>query len=117
MLRRIAFSGIAVGAIIAVSAWTVGRPTVVAQDVSATGTNKSTSPAPASRTNPAKSNEARHVAQASATAPLPGAQPAERREVASDPIVIPGGRLRLIDQEDVPSQRDGVLMVIGTEIH
>jgi multidrug efflux pump subunit AcrA (membrane-fusion protein) len=36
--------------------------------------------------------------------------------VASDPIVIPGGRLRLISLEDVPSQRDGVLMFIGTEV-
>jgi WD40 repeat protein len=33
-----------------------------------------------------------------------------------DPIVIPRGQLGLIDLEDVPSQRDGVLLFIGTEI-
>jgi WD40 repeat protein len=40
----------------------------------------------------------------------------ERRDVARDPVVIPAGRLRLIYMEDLPSQRDGVLRFIGTEL-
>jgi WD40 repeat protein len=55
------------------------------------------------------------VGWSTVVAQVPGARPAQRREVGSEPIVIPNGRLRLIDVEDVPSQRDGVLMVIGTE--
>src|SRR5262249_51516782 len=61
-----------------------------------------------------RANEDRLLAQAPPTAPLPGLRPTERR-FASDPIVMPLGRLKLIDQEDVPSQRDGVLMFIGKE--
>ncbi len=41
---------------------------------------------------------------------------AQRRGVAKTPIVIPGGLLTVIEKVDVPSQREGVLEFIGTEI-
>jgi WD40 repeat protein len=113
MVRRIVCCGIAVGAILSVTAWDVGRPAAVAQNVSpAALKNKGAPPAPAAR----PSAEARVVAQASATAPLPIAATSQRRRVVYDPIVAVG-RLSMIDQEDVPSQRDGVLLVIGTEMN
>jgi WD40 repeat protein len=36
--------------------------------------------------------------------------------VAVDPIVIPDCRLQVIEKEEVPAQRDGVIKFIGTEI-
>jgi WD40 repeat protein len=118
MLRRIVLSGIAAGVVAAVCVWALWQPAVVAGDGHRPALNK---PGDKSQSAP----PARHVSgepmggellvQASPTAPLPGLRPNERR-FASDPIVMPLGRLRLIDQEDVPSQRDGVVMFIGTEI-
>ena len=122
MLRRIVFTWIAAGSIGAVSAWGLGRPAVVAQHSAPSGPskkndNKKSEPtAPASRAKLERSSGERLLAQAAPTAPLPGLRTGERRQFASDPIVIPLGRLRLIDQEDVPAQRDGVVMFIGTEI-
>lgn len=116
MLRRIVFLGVVTGASVALGAW-AARPAVVAQEATPAGLNKkNASPAQAPRANSATTSGVRLVAQTSPTAAQPGSRTAERH-VASDPIVIPGGRLRLIDQEDVPSQRDGVVMVIGTEIN
>src|SRR5438128_1937808 len=117
MLRRIVFSGVAAGALFAVSVWAVGWPAVVAQNVPPSGMYKrSEAPSPASRTNEERSKGERLLAQASPTAPLPGARNVPRREVGSEPILIPAGRIRMIYVEDVPSQRDGVLMFIGTEL-
>jgi WD40 repeat protein len=108
MLRRIVFSGIALGATFAAGFWSVERSAVVAQDAPVSSLTKNgTAAAPAPVL----------VAQASPTAPVPSLRPAAgQRQLASDPIIIPDGRLRLIFQEDVPSQRDGVLMFIGTEV-
>ena len=39
-----------------------------------------------------------------------------RDRIAKDPIVIPNSHLDLIKKEEVPSQRDGVLSFIGTEV-
>lgn len=117
MHRRIIYSGIAAGAILAVSVWSSGRGTVVAQDTNPSGPdNKSAPAAPASRVDGAKSSVGRQLAQGASTVAVQTNRPAQKREFSGDPIVIPVGRLRLIDLEDVPSQRDGVLMVIGTEI-
>src|SRR5262249_49378500 len=97
-----------------ISGWAFWQPAVVARDGLSSGLSKENkkekSQAPA---RPAIGE--RLLAQASPTAPLPGLRTTERH-FASDPIVIPLGRLKLIDQEDVPSQRDGVLVFIGTEI-
>jgi WD40 repeat protein len=108
MLRRIMLFGIATGAILAVSVWALLRP-AVAGDANPSGQEKKSA-------NDPKSSGDQRVAQGSATAPVQTPPPAQRHEGWGDPIVIPAGRLRLIDLEDVPSQRDGVLMFIGTEI-
>ena len=42
--------------------------------------------------------------------------PQPRSGLALDPIVVPECRLTVLDKQDVPSQRDGVLLVIGTEV-
>lgn len=50
---------------------------------------------------------------------VPNTPPAlahEPRGVAKDPVVIANSHLALIKKEEVPSQRDGVLKFIGTEI-
>lgn len=45
------------------------------------------------------------------------AQPLERRTgFAGDPVVIPGGRLAVIYKQEVPSQKDGVLLYIGRPV-
>ena len=118
MLRRIVFAWIAAGSVGAVSAWGLGRPAVAHNSVpSKKSDNKKSAPtAPAVRANAERSSGERLLVQAAPTAPLPGLRTGERRQFANDPIVIPLGRLRLIEQEDVPSQRDGVVMFIGTEI-
>jgi WD40 repeat protein len=36
--------------------------------------------------------------------------------ITADPLVIPDCRLAVIERQDVPSQRDGVLLFVGTEI-
>jgi WD40 repeat protein len=116
MLRRILFSGIAVAAIAALGFWAGQKPTVIAQDARP-GLDKKNPSAPAPRAANEKSNADRRLAQVSATAPLPSLRTGERSLRTGDPIIIPGGQLRLIYQEDVPSQRDGVLVFLGTEIH
>lgn len=63
---------------------------------------------------PAKEN--RPLAAAAAT---PGQEPAVRSVrsgTSSDPIVITDCRLAVVDKQDVPSQRDGVLLFVGTDI-
>jgi WD40 repeat protein len=45
------------------------------------------------------------------SAPLPAQSP-----IAPDPIVIPDCRLAVIERQEVPSQRDGVLLYICTDI-
>jgi WD40 repeat protein len=122
MLRRIVFSGLAAGSLAVVIAWGFWQPAVVARDGSPSDQSKrsdnakSQLAAPASRANSDRLSGEQLLVQAPPTAPLPGIRPTERRHFAIDPIVIPLGRLRLIEQEDVPSQRDGVVMFIGTEI-
>jgi hypothetical protein len=37
-------------------------------------------------------------------------------DIAADPIVIPDCRVTMAERQDVPSQRDGILLFIGTEI-
>jgi WD40 repeat protein len=37
-------------------------------------------------------------------------------KAGADSIVIPNGRIYMVDKQDVPSERDGKLIVIGTEI-
>jgi WD40 repeat protein len=91
MSPRILFSGIATGAIFAASAWIPTLSTVVAQDA-----------------KPASGE------QRLAAAPAPSSHTPPRRE--GEPIIISAGRLRMIEVEDVPSQRDGVLLFLGTEI-
>ena len=44
------------------------------------------------------------------------ADPPRREAVVADPITIPDCRLTVIDKEDVPSQKEGVIVCIGTEI-
>jgi WD40 repeat protein len=39
-----------------------------------------------------------------------------RVELGGDPVVIPDAQLTVIDRQDVPSLRDGVLLFVGTEI-
>ncbi len=109
MLRRIMLSGITAGAILAVSVWALPRSPVVAQETKPSGQEKKSA-------NDPKSSGDQRVARGSATAPVQSPPSAQRHEGWGDPIVIPAARLRLIDLEDVPSQRDGVLMFIGTEI-
>lgn len=36
--------------------------------------------------------------------------------IAKDPVVIPDCRLTVIDKQDVPSQREGVILFVGTEL-
>jgi WD40 repeat protein len=48
--------------------------------------------------------------------PLDGANAAPRLGGSIDPIVIYGCRIRVIDRQEVPSQRDGVLLFIGTAV-
>jgi len=43
------------------------------------------------------------------------AQP-RRSGIARDPIVIPDCRLTVIEKQEVPSQREGVILFIGTEV-
>lgn len=97
MLRRIMLSGVAAAAILAGSVWTLGRTTVVAQEAR-------------------PPSGAGSVVRGSATTPAQTFPTAQRPAGSGDPIVIPAGRLRLIDIEDVPSQKDGVVLYIGTEI-
>lgn len=47
---------------------------------------------------------------------VPDPAPAQRRGLAKNPIVIPRGLLSVIDIQNVPSQHEGVLEFIGTEI-
>ena len=47
-----------------------------------------------------------------ATTPLPALTPVTARA----PIVIPGCRLTVIEKQEVASQRDGILAMIGTEV-
>jgi WD40 repeat protein len=48
--------------------------------------------------------------------PLPSISSPARPLIAPDPIVIPDCRLAVIERQDVPSQRDGVLLFICTDI-
>ncbi len=45
-------------------------------------------------------------------APLPRPRPS----APSSSLVIPDCRLTIIDKQEVPSQRDGVLLFVGTEV-
>jgi len=50
-------------------------------------------------------------------APLPAAASAASPAVLhGDPIVLPDCHLTVMEKQEVPSQRDGVLLVVGTEI-
>src|SRR5262245_27290705 len=42
--------------------------------------------------------------------------PAAPIAVQAEPIVVPDCRLTVVEKQDVPSQRDGVLLCIATEI-
>src|SRR6516164_4334526 len=44
------------------------------------------------------------------------AAPAPKKNLTTDPIVIPNARLALIRKQEVPAQREGVLVFIGIEI-
>ena len=46
------------------------------------------------------------------TAKPPRPEPAP----VADPIIVPDCRLSVIDKQEVPSQRDGVLLLVGTEV-
>src|SRR6266404_1252592 len=117
MSRRMMLSGVAAAAILALSVWTLGRTRVVAQDARPPGPDKkSESTAPASRAKDEQSSGERRVVQGARAASVQSYPTTPRREGSGDPIVIPAGRLRIIDQEDVPSQKDGVVLFIGTEI-
>jgi multidrug efflux pump subunit AcrA (membrane-fusion protein) len=37
-------------------------------------------------------------------------------DIAADPIVIPDCRVTVAERQDVPSQRDGILLFVGTEV-
>jgi WD40 repeat protein len=52
---------------------------------------------------------------AQAVPPAAERVPLGRRGVA-DPIVVPDARFVVLDKQDVPNQRDGVITVIGTEV-
>src|SRR5260370_184612 len=63
--------------------------------------------------NPHRGNDL--LARGAPVIPDPGAAPSFVRGTV-DPIVIDGCRLTVFEKEEVPSQRDGVLLFIGTEI-
>ena len=52
----------------------------------------------------------------SAPPTAPETTPSPNGKILADPIVIPDCRLSVINKQDVPSQRDGVLLVIGREV-
>ncbi|HLJ97847.1 MAG TPA: HlyD family efflux transporter periplasmic adaptor subunit [Gemmataceae bacterium] len=117
MLRRIMLTGILTGAVLTVGFWTPGRGFVVAQDARPSRPKRQNQTPPSTiQTDNPKPTGAQRVAQNPSTAAVQSYRTAERPEKSGDPIVIPGGRLRLFDLEDVPSQRDGVLMFLGTEV-
>lgn len=80
---------------------------------------------PSNSNDPAPGTTAKSTSRRSNGAPLyamapqqaPAAQgPATRRAIVRDPIVIPKCTLGLVFSEDVPAQRDGVLLFLGTPI-
>jgi WD40 repeat protein len=115
MLRRILYSGIALGAIAGLCVWAGGKPAAVAQEARPSQNTKVPAEAD-TQAGREKASPQPLTAQAASTVSLPSLRTAEPRLTGSDPIVLPPGQLGLIEVEDVPSQRDGVLMFIGTEI-
>jgi WD40 repeat protein len=53
------------------------------------------------------------VAQLAPPPALPPARPDEPPSAGTEPIVIANARLKLVRQQDVPSQREGVLLFVG----
>lgn len=50
------------------------------------------------------------------TLQTPAEAPAETFRRQGNPVVIPDGRVVPVDKQEVPSQRDGTLLLIGTEV-
>jgi WD40 repeat protein len=117
MFRGIFFSLILAGVIVVGVLWAMDRLPVIAQDGSSTEPrNVAVLPKPKD-TNAAKVSIGADLYAKAAIQPVQTAPaPAEKRTIAVDPIVIPNTRLGLIESQDVPSQRDGVLDFVGIEV-
>lgn len=71
-------------------------------------------PATSPRVAPNEGDEFRPLGSQAEASDTPS--PASARESLTDPIVVPGCRLAVIHKQDVPSQREGVLFWVGTEV-
>src|SRR5438105_4128126 len=101
MLRRFVSAGL----LLAVAALVLGSwLPVSAQD-----------PRPSAQVPPPPPPGPRLFVQIAAAAPSNQAD-SRRPPVAADPIVIPDCKLAVIDREEVPSLREGVIDFIGTEV-
>src|SRR5262245_19801595 len=102
MLRQFMLSGVLAGAIVVVGVTSGARKPAVAQSVPRyVEIVQNTSPTPANAGNAGQPSEARQVAQGTSTAAAQSLGSPKRREATGDPVVVPAGRLRLLDIQDV----------------
>jgi WD40 repeat protein len=119
MLGRILLVLILGAAIAGTALWATGLLPVIAQEGISSGARESAPPAPAPI--PEKKVESKITPKGGDLYPLAtrvsrAQDPAQpQKGIAADPIVIPNSQLGLIDKVEVPAQRDGVLMFIGSE--
>lgn len=96
----------------AATAFTLALLVALAVQLPAGAQDKGTTPAPATGGAPktlTKINQQLAVGNVNPTRP-------NRGTVIVDPVVIPRCTLTVIEKQDVPSQRDGVMLFIGTEV-
>jgi WD40 repeat protein len=119
MFGRIVLVGFLGVAIAAAVVWATGLLPVIAQDGSQSQTDVvAKAPAPAKKQVTTEKQPIGGNLYALAKPVLQPDPPptAQKTGPATDPIVIPRAHLALVRKQDVPAQRDGVLMFVGIAI-
>jgi WD40 repeat protein len=97
--------------------WATGLLPVIAQDGSSREDHHDVQVQPPAKKQTPEKKPIGHDLYALANTNTQQAAPTPQKNVlAADPIVMPNARLAIIRKEDVPAQRDGVLMFIGIAI-